>query len=413
MRREHDGFVDWAVMSVYLDHAATTPVLPQAVEAMTTVYAEVGNPSSLHAAGRAARRRVEEAREELAGLLGARPSEIIFTGGGTEADNLAVKGLYWARRGADPARRRIVASPVEHHAILDSVDWLAAHEDAQVTWLDVDAEGTVTPAALERALAADPASVAVASVMWANNEVGTVAPIAELAAVARRYGVPFHTDAVQAVGALPVDFAASGVEALTLTGHKFGGPGGTGALLLRRDVACTPVQHGGGQERDVRSGTVDAAGIAGFVAAAGVAIGRQPRHAERLTRLRERLIDGIVAGIPDVVVNGSRTDRLPGNVHVSFPGCEGDSLLMLLDAQGVQASTGSACTAGVARASHVLIAMGVPDEAGRGSVRLSLGHTTTDADVEAALDAIGPAVQRARSAGIVNRAADRPAPVPA
>src|SRR5215213_7976948 len=231
----------------YLDHAATTPMLPEAIAVMSAELASLGNPSSLHAAGRRARRRVEEAREQLAAAVGARPSEVVFTAGGTESDNLAVKGIYWARRAADPRRTRILASAVEHHAVLDVVQWLVAEQGATVTWLPVDAAGRVHPEAVRDAIGADPDGVALVSVMWANNEVGTVQPVADIAAVAHRHGIPVHTDAVQAVGALPVDLAASGVDALTLTGHKLGGPIGCGALLLGREVAATPVLHGGGQ----------------------------------------------------------------------------------------------------------------------------------------------------------------------
>ena len=384
-------------MTSYLDHAATTPVLPEAVAAMTAAFAEVGNASSLHASGRRARRRVEESRERLAAALGARPSEVVFTGGGTESDNLAVKGMFWARREADPRRRRVVASAVEHHAVLDAVDWLERHEGAEVTWLPVDRPGRVHPGALAEVLGDD---VALVTVMWANNEVGTVQPVRELAEVAHEHGVPLHTDAVQAVGALGVDFAASGVDALTLTGHKLGGPFGAGALLLGRDVACTPLLHGGSQERDVRSGTLDTAGIVGLSVATEIAVASQPERAAALGRLRDALVAGVCERVPDAVLNGDPAGRLPGNAHFSFPGCEGDSLLMLLDARGIECSTGSACSAGVARPSHVLLAMGADSERARGSLRFSLGHTSTDADVAAVLEAIGPVVDRARRAGL-------------
>src|SRR5919206_684528 len=227
----------------YLDHAATTPLLPEVIAAMTEQLGRVGNASSLHASGRAARRAAEQARGRLAAALGARPSEVLFTSGGTESDNLAVKGLFWARRQADPVRRRIVASPAEHHAVLDSVEWLAKHDGAEVTWLAVEPSGRITPEALAEALG-DGTDVAVASVMWANNEIGTVSDVPALAEVAHAVGVPLHSDAVQAVGQVPVDFAASGVDALTVTGHKLGGPVGAGALLLGRGVPCAPVLHG-------------------------------------------------------------------------------------------------------------------------------------------------------------------------
>jgi cysteine desulfurase len=386
----------------YLDHAATTPMLPEAVAAVSEALGELGNPSSLHGSGRRARRRVEESRERLAAALGARPSEVVFTAGGTEADNLAVKGIYWARRDADPLRRRVIASAVEHHAVLDAVEWLAAHEGAEVTWLPVDAHGRVAPSSLRDALAEDPDDVALVTVMWANNEVGTVQPIADLAAIAHEYGAPLHTDAVQAVGALPVDFADCGADALTMTGHKLGGAYGAGALLLGRDLDCVPVLHGGGQERDVRSGTLDVPGTIGLAVATCLAVDRRPVVAPRVSALRDALVGGVRAVLPDVVVNGHPSERLPGIAHLTFPGCEGDSLLMLLDARGIECSTGSACSAGVAQPSHVLIAMGASAAHARGSLRFSLGHTSTIADVEAVVDAIGPAVERARRAGLTS-----------
>jgi cysteine desulfurase len=387
----------------YLDHAATTPMVPEAIEAMTSCLREVGNPSSLHASGRAARRQVEESRETLAAALGARPSEVLFTGGGTESDNLAVKGLYWARRAEDPGRRRILASAVEHHAVMDPALWLAAHEAAEVEWLPVDADGRVHPGTLEAAIASDPASVALVSVMWANNEVGTVQPVAELAAVARAHGVPIHADAVQAFGQLPVDFAASGLDAMTVTGHKIGGPLGTGVLVLGRTVDLTPVLHGGGQERDVRSGTLDTPAIVGMSVAAELAVKRQPERAEQLAALRDDLVGRLRAEVPDAVLGGDQDlvpdRRLPANAHFSFPGCEGDALLLLLDARGIECSTGSACSAGVPQPSHVLLAMGVPESLARGSLRFSFGHTSTSADVDAVVEAIGAVVERARRAG--------------
>jgi cysteine desulfurase len=382
----------------YLDHAATTPMRPEAIAAVTAAMAQVGNPSSLHGSGRHARRRVEESRERLAAAIGARPSEVIFTGGGTESDNLAVKGMFWAHRDAEPHRRRIVASTVEHHAVLDALDWLAAHEGAEITRIGVDATGRVDPETLRKALGDD---VALVTVMWANNEVGALQPIAELAGIAHEHGVPFHTDAVQAVAAVPVDFAASGVDALTLTGHKLGGPYGAGALVLRRDAAVVPLLHGGGQERDIRSGTLDVPGVVGLAVAVDAAIAEQPEAAPRLAALRDRLVDGVRRIVPDVIVNGHPTERLPGIAHLSFPGCEGDSLLMLLDARGVECSTGSACSAGVAQPSHVLIAMGADPACARSSLRFSLGHTSTHDDVDAVLDEIGPVVERARRAGLV------------
>ncbi|HEV7827740.1 MAG TPA: cysteine desulfurase family protein [Pseudonocardiaceae bacterium] len=390
----------------YLDHAATTPMLPEAVAAMSRALSTLGNASSLHGSGRRARRTVEECRESIAEALGARPSEVVFTGGGTEGDNLAVKGLFWQRRTADPRRIRVLASAIEHHAVLDAVSWLDDHEGAVVEWLDVDGYGRVQPETLRAALARDPGSVALVTVMWANNEVGTVAPIRELAELAAEYEVPLHTDAVQAVGQLPVHFGRSGAAALTLTGHKLGGPYGAGALLLGREVVATPLLHGGGQERDVRSGTLDVPSIVGLATAIQHAVRAQPRTTCELAGLRDELMDGILAKVPDAVLNGDPGEgvidggpsRLPGNAHVTFPGCEGDSLLMLLDARGIECSTGAACTAGVAQPSHVLLAMGAAAAAARGSLRFSLGRTSTAADVADVLGAIEPVVARSRSA---------------
>ncbi|MFC8439158.1 cysteine desulfurase [Streptomyces vinaceus] len=386
----------------YLDHAATTPMLPEAVEALTAHLGVTGNASSLHAAGRRARRTVEEARETLAEALGARPSEIVFTSGGTEADNLAVKGLYWARRDADPARTRVLASPVEHHAVLDAVDWLATHEGATVEYLPVDAHGRVHPDALREAVARNPDDVALATVMWANNEIGTILPITELASVAAEFGIPLHSDAVQAFGQVPVDFAASGLAAMTVSGHKIGGPYGIGALVLGREHTPVPVLHGGGQERHVRSGTLDVPAIASFAVAGRVAAEERERFALEVGRLRDDLVAAVLEAVPDAVLGGDPAPggRLPANAHFTFPGCEGDSLLLLLDAQGIECSTGSACTAGVAQPSHVLLATGTDPDLARGTLRFSLGHTSTDADVKALAKAIGPAVERARAAGL-------------
>jgi cysteine desulfurase len=382
----------------YLDHAATTPMLPEAVDRMAELLGQVGNASSLHAAGRRARRIVEESREAVAAALGARPSEIVFTSGGTESDNLAIKGLYWARHNASPARRRLLVSAIEHHAVLDPAVWIADHAGGELVLVPVDSLGRTLPEALRAAIEAAPDDVALVSAMWANNEVGTVAPVAELAQVAAEYGVPLHTDAVQAVGSLPVDYAASGAAALTVTGHKLGGPVGVGALILGRDVECAPLLHGGGQERDVRSGTLDVPAIAAFAVAVEVAVKEQAQRAEFLVGLRDDLIRRVRDVVPDAQLNGDPDNRLPGNAHFSFPGCEGDALLMLLDAQGIECSTGSACSAGVARPSHVLIAMGHDEDRAKSSLRFSLGHSSTAADVDALIAAIGPAVDRARTA---------------
>jgi cysteine desulfurase len=344
---------------------------------------------------------VEESREALAAALGARPSEVVFTGGGTESDNLAVKGLFWARRAEDPRRVRLLSSPVEHHAVLDTVFWLEEHEGAVVEWLEVDDLGRVRPATLRAALEKNPDDVALITAMWANNEVGTILPIAELAEIAREFGVPMHSDAVQAFGQTPVDFARSGLHAMTVTGHKVGGPYGVGALLLRREDTPVPLLHGGSQERS-RSGTLDVPAIAAFATAGALAAERQADFAHEIGALRDRLVAQVLAAVPDAVLNGdpSPEGRLAGNAHFTFPGCEGDALLLLLDAQGIACSTGSACTAGVAQPSHVLLAMGRSPDDARGTLRFSLGHTSTPQDVADLAAAIGPAVSRARAAGL-------------
>jgi cysteine desulfurase len=399
--------------TVYLDHAASTPMYPEAVAAVTAQLTRLGNPSSLHASGRAARRVVEESRETIARSLGCRPGEVVFTSGGTESDNLALKGLFWARRDQDPRRTRILATAIEHHAVLDPLDWLAEHEDAEVQLLPVDRWGRLDVEALRASVDRDPSSVALISVMWANNEVGTVQPLAEVVEIAHAHRIPVHTDAVQAVGQVPVDFATSGVDALTLTAHKVGGPYGVGALVVRRELDVTPQLHGGGQERDIRSGTIDTPAIAGFAVAVERAVGQQPEHAARVAGLRDELVHRVQDRVGDAQLNGDPAPglehRLPGNAHLTFPGCEGDSLLMLLDARGIATSTGSACSAGVPQPSHVLLAMGCEEEQARGSLRLSLGHTTTSADVDALVEAIGPVVERARAAGAASGVASRKA----
>ncbi len=387
---------------VYLDHAATTPMVPAAVEALTAHLLDVGNPSSLHASGRRARRVVEESRETIAQAVNCRPGEVVFTAGGTEADNLALKGIYWSRRSSDPRRTRVLVTSVEHHAVLDPVFWLGEGEAADVELLPVDREGRLDLDALRESVERDPSTVALISVMWANNEVGTLQPVDEVVAIAAPHGIPVHTDAVQAVGTVPIDFAASGVDALALTGHKLGGPYGVGALVVRRELDVTALVHGGGQERDIRSGTIDTPAIAGLAAAVELAVKHQPEHAVRVRALRDDLVAGVLRVVPDAVLNGPplspHDGRLPGNAHLSFPGCEGDSLLMLLDARGIECSTGSACSAGVPQPSHVLLAMGRQDDQARSSLRFSLGHSSTAADVEALVSAIGPCVERARAA---------------
>jgi len=387
----------------YLDHAATTPLLPEAVEVMTRELGRVGNASSLHASGRAARRVVEESRELIAERLGSRPSEVVFTSGGTESNNLAIKGLYWARR--TERRRRVLFSSVEHHALLDPVSWLAAHENARIDMTPVDRRGRISLDALRESVERDPDDVTVITTMWANNEMGTVQPVRDTVRLAADYGIPVHSDAVQAAGYLPLDFAETGLDAMTVTAHKLGGPVGIGALVIKRELSPTPLLHGGGQERDLRSGTMGVALIAAFATALDLTVSRQAVQSARIERLRRRLVDGMAQAVPDAVVNGvaeaGPEHRLPNIVHATFPGCEGDAMLMLLDAQGVEVSTGSACAAGVPQPSHVLLAMGFDEDAARGSLRFSLGHTTTEAEVDLLLKALPGVYERARDARLV------------
>jgi len=391
-------------------------MLPAAIEALTEELRHTGNPSSLHKAGRAARRTVEEAREHLAAALGARPGEVIFTASGTEADNLAIKGLFWARRTIDTNRRRILVSAVEHHAVLDPAFWMAADAGAEIVLLPVDGSGRLDLEALRTELRTSSDQVALISVMWANNEVGAVQPIADVVAAARPYGIPVHSDAVQAVGQLPVHFAASGLHAMSVSGHKIGGPVGVGALLARRDLELTPLIHGGGQERGVRSGTVNAAAIRAFSVAVVDAVAHQAETAQRLADLRDGLVARVHAAVPWAVLCGPeiaaggaeiaaaadapRPARLPGNAHFVFPGCEGDSLLYLLDSRGVECSTGSACQAGVPQPSHVLLAMGLAEDDARCALRFSLGRSSTPADVDALVEVLAEVAARARAAGL-------------
>lgn len=389
--------------SVYLDHAATTPMVPEAIAAFAEQAAQVGNASSLHDAGRTVRRVVEESRELIADRFGAHPTEVVFTSGGTEANNLAIKGLAWLGREED--RERIVTSSVEHHAVLDPVDWLLDYEGAQVDSIGVDQAGRIDLDALRAAVADDPESVALVSVMWANNEVGTVQPVSDVVAIAAEHGVRVHTDAVQAAGHLPLDFAASGVDAMTVTAHKLGGPVGIGALLMRRELEPTPLLHGGGQERKVRSGTIPAPLIASFAAAVEVAIARRDALAVSLGAMRDRLVEGVRALDPLALVNGDPEagpeHRLPHLAHISFPGCEAETLLLMLDAEGIAVSAGSACAAGVPQASHVPLAMGLDAPTARGSLRFSFGHTSQESDVDAVLAVLPGIIERSRAASFL------------
>jgi cysteine desulfurase len=375
-------------------------MLPEAVAAMTEVLGKPGNPSSLHASGRKARRQVEESRERVARALGCGSAEVVFTAGGTEANNIAIKGIAWDQRTKDPRRNRVVASSTEHHAVLDPVRWLGEAEGFEVTWINSDSTGEITPEALRAALGDDPTEVALVSVILANNEVGTVNDISALTQVTREFGIRFHTDAVQAPSWLDLDFSTLGVCAMSVSGHKVGGPHGIGALIISRDCHVTPLIHGGGQERDVRSGTLDTPAIVGFATALEITTARKAETVIRVTALRDDLVKRVKEIAPDAIYSGAITNRLANNAHFVFPGCLGDSLLMLLDAQGVECSVGSACNAGVPQPSHVMLAMGADEDQARSTIRFSLGWNSTQADVDELIDALPSAIQRAKRAGV-------------
>ena len=373
----------------------------EVLAAYVSALSVVGNPSSIHSQGQNAKRMLEEAREQVAASLGADAVEVIFTSGGTEAINLAIKGLYWARSAnLHGVRRRILIAAAEHHATIDAAVWLAASEGAILEEVPVDSLGRIDLDALERMLADD---VALVSVLLANNEVGTIQPVAEIVALASRYDIPVHVDAVAAYGYLPIDFHALGVAALSVSAHKIAGPVGVGALVIARTATVVPLIHGGSQQR-ARSGTQDAAGAVAFGVAATLAAAGIEERQSRLRALRDRLVVGIQSAVPSAVLRGDPLDRLAGNAHFTFPGCEGDSLLFLLDVAGFSVSTGSACQAGVPEASHVLLAMGVSEADARGALRITLGAETTEAEIDAFVAALPAAVERASTAGLADRA---------
>lgn len=388
-------------MPVYLDHAATTPMRPEAIAAYAEAMGVVGNPSSIHSQGQQARRMLEEARETVAATLGCDPVEVVFTSGGTEAINLAIKGLYWARN-ADTARPRILLPGGEHHATADTVEWLERAEGARPEWLELDAAGRIVPVP-----PAAPEETALLTFLAVNNEVGTVQPVARIAAAAREDGVPVHVDAVAAYGHLPIDFARLGVDALSVSAHKIGGPVGIGALILGRGSAVVPLLHGGGQQRQVRSGTQDVAAAVSFAVAARAAEAERETESARVAALRDRLIAGVRAAVPEAELSGPEPasgERVASNAHFVFPGAQGDSLLLLLDLAGLSVSTGSACTAGIPEPSHVLLAMGRSEPDARSALRFTLGRTSTAADVDALLAALPGAYARAVRAGHAERA---------
>ena len=381
---------------VYLDHAATTPVDPEVAEAMARVYRDTaGNPSSIYEEGRAARALVDAAREEVAAAIGAQPSEIVFTSGGTEADNLALRGVIKTHTGA---RDGIVVSAIEHHAVLDTARDLEARGEARTTVVGVDRDGRVSPQDIDAAI---DARTAIVSVMHANNEIGTLQPIVEIGALCRASGVTFHSDAVQSVGALEIDVRRVPVDLLSVNAHKFYGPKGVGALYVRRGTRVATIQTGGGQEKGRRTGTENVAGVVGLGAAMRIATARRAEESARQARLRDRIVDGVLASVPDAVLTGHRTERLPNNASFCFPGTQGESLIIALDLAGFAVSSGSACTSGETEPSHVLLALGLIRQVAQGSLRLSVGRGTTDADVDALLAALPPIVARLRDASAV------------
>lgn len=390
----------------YLDHAATSPMPREVLEAYTEALAAIGNPASTHEHGQGASERLEQARERIARTLGCDPALVTLTGGGTESINLAIKGLYWARRRENAARSVLLIAEGEHHATIEAVEWLRDEQGAEVRWLPLGADGMLHPQTLSDALDEVGADrVALASFLWVNNEVGSVQPVEALTAIAHAAGVPVHVDAVAALGQLPIDFSASGVDALSVSAHKIGGPVGVGALLISRRTSIEPLLHGGSQQR-ARSGTQNVAGAVAFAAALELAYGSDfEKRIARLGALRDRLIEGVTRAVPDAVLRGADPlatpdARLPGNAHFTFPGCQGDSLVFLLDVAGISASVGSACRAGVAEVSHVLLAMGVPEHEAIGSLRFTLSTSTRDDEVERLLEALPEAVTRARNAGL-------------
>jgi len=394
-------------MRHYLDHAATTPMRPAAREAWLEASEEGGNPSSLHASGRRARARLEDARERIAAAVGAHPTEVIFTSGATEANNLAIKGGVGGAVDTDPDRRRLITTQVEHHASLDPARWLEAGHQVPVVELAVSTTGMLGLEALAFELDAHAAQTALVSVQWVNNEVGTVQPIAAVVALAAESGVPVHSDAAQALAYEAIDFRSSGLTTMAVSAHKVGGPVGVGALLARRDASLVPLIHGGGQERKVRSGTLDVPGAVAFAVALEAAVASRSTERARLTRLATRLIEGMGASCPTGVLSGPAPGtswptsgggvdvRAPHIVHFSFPGANADSLLFGLDSRGIDASQGSACTAGVVQASHVLLAMGRSESDATSTLRFSLGWTSTEADVDAVIAAMPDVLERA------------------
>ena len=379
-------------MSVYLDHAATTPMFDVAIAAMNTSLRKLGNPSSLHTKGRSTRKDVEDAREKIAKAVGCLASEVIFTGSGTEADNAAVKGLFW-----HSDKKVILVSSIEHHAVLDPAHWLAEHEGAELIEIPVNTNGVIDLEFVQQTVAKRGSEIALISVMHSNNETGVIQPIADVVSIAG--DIPVHCDAVQSFTKVPFSFKELGLFAMTISGHKVGGPLGIGALILRRAVEIPALLHGGGQERDIRSGTLNAPSIVAFAAAVEAHL----YDAKKVAELRDAFEAGVMATRPDAVINGKHSDRLPGISNITFPGTQSDSLLLLMDSEKVSCSTGAACTAGVHRPSHVLMAMGLSDVVSQSSLRFSFGTTNTQDDVDYALSVLPTVIERGLAANAVGK----------
>jgi cysteine desulfurase len=369
-----------------------------AIKAMTDQLVKLGNPSSLHCYGRDARKDLEGAREEIAVALDCHPTEIIFTASGTEANNTALKGLYW--KGQATGRNVVVISSIEHHAILDPAQWLKDHEGAEVIEIGVDSKGVIHLDELEDLIARRADEIAVISIMSSNNETGVIQPIDKVVELARAASIPVHSDAVQSFGKVPISFSQLGLTAMSVSAHKLGGPIGVGALVLRKGYDVPALLHGGGQERDIRSGTFNAPAIMAFAAAVKETFQDFAERNARVRRLRHQLANGILIAFPETYVNGIEVERLPGIINVTIPGTESDTLLLLLDNEGIACSTGSACTAGVQRPSHVLLAMGHTERTARSSIRFSIGATSTEFDVEQALLFLPSVIERARMANL-------------
>jgi cysteine desulfurase len=390
-------------MPVYLDHAATSPIRPSVLAHYTNALTVVGNPASVHAFGQSSRQLLEEARESIAQSIDCDRNEVIFTSGGTESDNLGVKGLYWHRHAADRNRTLIVTSSAEHAAVLDAVNWLVAEQGAEAYFVAMNQAGELDLEDLARVLEERAEQVALVSLMWANNEIGVLHPIKNITALASKHSIPVHSDAIAALGHTPVNFKHSGLSAMTITGHKLGSPVGVGALILARSQKLTPVSHGGGQERNLRSGTPDAAAASAFALAVAEAVSEQASLEKFHGELSARLIQGVRDMAPDVIVSSEGAPRLSNNVHFRFPGCLGDSLLFLMDLNGVSISTGSACAAGVSSPSHVVLSLGADADEAMGTMRITFGHNSTSEDVDAFLEAFPKAYEGAKKAGLTRR----------